>query len=125
MPITYEIDEPRAVVLTTATGILTDADILAHKSRLLHDPKFHAGMKELSDLRWIDRLDVTPEGIQAMLRHDAEHGTELHAHRMALVASEDVVYGMARMYQSQVERVVAGVGVFRDMNEAMAWLGIG
>lgn len=34
MPISHEIDETLGLVLTTATGVLTDSDILGLKDRL-------------------------------------------------------------------------------------------
>jgi hypothetical protein len=66
MPISYRIDEARALVLTTATGALTDADILGLKARLQVDPRWSPGMRELADVREIDRLDVTTEGVRRM-----------------------------------------------------------
>jgi hypothetical protein len=61
MPITYRIDQEHDVVWTTATGVLTDADLLAHKSRLINDADFKPGLRELSDVRAVDRLEVTPK----------------------------------------------------------------
>ena len=68
MPISYEIDSVRRLVLATATGVLTDEDVLQHKQRLAKDPDFRPGMRELSDVRAIERLidenfPLTPKGI--------------------------------------------------------------
>jgi hypothetical protein len=72
MPISYRIDDARGLVLTTATGALTDADILDLKARLASDPWWSPGMQELADVRGIDRLEVTTEGVsQLALRHSA------------------------------------------------------
>jgi hypothetical protein len=38
------------------------------------------------------------------------------------VASEDVVFGMARMYQMTTVESDSRVGVFRTIEEARAWL---
>ncbi len=122
MPISYHIDVERRLVLTRASGTLTDADVLALKTRLTQDPDFVPGMRELSDCRGIERLDVTPAGVRAMVQQDQRQGAD-GPHRLALVLSKDVAFGMARMYQS-----LAGsneqdhVGVFRDIDEAKAWL---
>ncbi len=44
-------------------------------------------------------------------------------HKLALVLSRDVAFGMARMYQSLTESNEQNhVGVFRDIDEAKAWL---
>jgi hypothetical protein len=75
MAIRYEIDAPRGIVLTTADGILTDDELLDHKRRLVEDPRFTPGMKELSDVRGVDQLEVTPEGIGRMVALDELHAT--------------------------------------------------
>jgi hypothetical protein len=125
MPIAYRIDQDRRLVLTRAWGVLTDADILDHKEHLAKDPHFQAPMVELSDLRSVERLDVTTEGVKAMVAHDAGNVDRVAGHRLALVVGSDEVFGMARMYGLRRGADGDGVGVFRDMAEAEAWLSVG
>jgi hypothetical protein len=122
MPISYRIDVERNLVLTTASGRLTDDDILQLKARLVRDPAFTPGMKELADIRNIDGLDVTPAGIQAMVQQDRNDSAHLASHKLAIVLSDDVAFGMARMYQTRTESSMGNVGVFRDIEEARTWL---
>ena len=124
MPISYRIDLRQNVIWTTVTGILTDCEILEHKQKILKDPDFRPGMRELSDVRKVERLDITSEGVQRFVAQDADD-TLLHRnHRIAIVAQEDVVFGMARMYAMMTENNLGDVMVFRDMKDAIAWLGI-
>jgi hypothetical protein len=125
MPITYRIDEAKGLVLTTATGALTDADILGLKARLAADPRWSPGMREQTDVRGIDRLEVTTEGVKRMVSWDAAAGPALRSYRLAIVAPRDEVYGMARMYQMLADSSVPNVGVFRDLAEAEQWLDVG
>jgi len=125
MPISYHIDRQFGVARTTARGVLTEEELLAHKRRLLDDPFFGSGMVELSDVRGIDRLDVTPHGIRQFVAQDAKDQRRLQDYKLAIVASEDVVYGMARMYQALTGDYVPHVAVFRDPAEAATWLGQG
>jgi hypothetical protein len=122
MPITYHIDPERRLVLTHASGILTDADLLAHKDRLARDAAFDPGMRQLSDLRAIQRLDVSAAGVRAMVDHDTANAPRRAGHRMALVVPTDDAFGMARMYQIMGRHEDGNVGVFRSMPEAEAWL---
>ena len=122
MPISYRIDVERNLVLTTASGTLTDDDVLQLKARLVRDPDFRPGMKELSDIRNITRLDVTADGIQAMVEQDQRDRAVVASHRLALVVSKDLDFGMARMYQTLTESTMKNVGVFRDIDKANAWL---
>jgi len=118
----YRIDPERALVLTQAWGVLTDSDILAHKEALLSDPAFGPHLSELSDVRRIERLDVTPAGVRAMVAHDATQSDRLGGHRLALLVDADAVFGMARMYQILGDRERDHVGVFRTEADATAWL---
>jgi hypothetical protein len=59
MPITYRIDTKQGLVLTAATGVLTDDELLEHKRALAADPTFSPGMRQLSDVRGVERLAVT------------------------------------------------------------------
>ena len=81
-------------------------------------------MVELLDLRSLERLDVTTEGIRQVAAHDADHMRSGLTHRLALVASEDAAFGMARMYQIQAEDHLLGLGVFRNPDDALIWLGV-
>jgi len=125
VPISYEIDDERGLVRTTATGTLTTADILGLKARLLADPRWSPEMRELADVRAINRLDVTPDGVWQMAGHDDAVGPAINSYRLAIVVPRDEVYGMARMYQMVTESVVPHVRVFRDLAEAETWLAAG
>jgi len=123
MPILYTVDTEAGVILTTASGRLTDEDVLGHKKTLLDDPRVAAGMSEISDVREVTELAVTPVGVRSFVSFDRASAPALPGHRLAIVASQDFVFGMARMYQmtgSEDDRV----GVFRCPDEAKAWLGL-
>ena len=99
MPISYRIDPEHNVILTMASGILTDDDILELKRRLTADPEFKDGMRELSDVRAVTDLRVTTRGVRSMVDQDAKQSSTLHSYKLAIVAGEDAVFGMARMYR--------------------------
>jgi len=123
MPITYRIESDRRLVLSTASGTLTNADLLAHKSRLASDPLFRSDLRELSDARGVERFEVTPEGVRALVSRDAALGAARMPQKLALVLSQDLAFGMARMYQGMRGSDNDGaVGVFRDIQEARIWL---
>lgn len=124
MPITYHIDCQHKLVRTHAVGVLTDEDILGHKRKLAEDPQFTAGMRELSDVRGVTDLQITSAGVRAMVNADASQASRLHDYRLAIVAGQEVVFGMARMYELLAEPHVPNVGVFRDYLDAARWLGL-
>lgn len=122
MPIQYEIDEKDGVVRTTATGRLTDDELMAHKRALLADPRFRGGMRELSDVRGVDELAVTPEGIANFASFDRAHTGVLEAHHLALLVPTEFVFGMGRMYEQRTDGNTGGVEIFRDEEAALSWL---
>ncbi|RJQ46129.1 MAG: hypothetical protein C4534_03215 [Gaiellales bacterium] len=124
MPIDYTIDRHEGLILTVAVGTLTDEDIVDMKRRLLADPDYDPGMKELSDIRGVDDFQVTAAGISRFVGIDEVKSEVVKDHLLAIVASRDVIYGMARMYQSQTQSFKPGVEIFRTMEEAREWLGL-
>ncbi|NNG17368.1 MAG: hypothetical protein HKM89_12890 [Gemmatimonadales bacterium] len=91
MPIVYTIDSDNGLVLTKATGILTDAEVAEHKRALMADPDFRPGMRELSDVRSVERLDITRDGVRRFAALDEIHSPQLGDYKLAMVASADVV----------------------------------
>jgi hypothetical protein len=122
MPISYRIDPEHSLVLTTASGVVSDEDVLAHKKALNVDPDYDPSMKELSDLRAVTELSVTTQGVAAMAGYDRDNPDTEGRHRLALVANESLVFGMARMYQLTTVESDSRVGVFRTIEEARTWL---
>lgn len=124
MPVSYRIDSPNGIVWTKVTGVLTDEQLLRHKEALLADPAFRAGMKEISDVRDVERLDVTREGIRRFASFDAVHSSHLSAHEIALLVSDDLTFGLGRMYGALTEGNIGGVKVFRCESEVRSWAGL-
>jgi hypothetical protein len=122
MPISYQLDLTRNLILTAASGVLTDDDVLTLKRQLATDPAVRAGMSELSDVRGVTDLQVTTQGVRRMVWHDARLEPNAPAPRIAIVATQDVIFGMARMYQQLASDARPEVGIFRDYNEALQWL---
>ena len=124
MPISYRIDREQNIVWTTASGILSDEDVLSHKRALVNDRAFTVDMRELSDVRAVTELRVTAAGVRAMVSLDATQAVKLKGHKLAIVTGQEVIFGMARMYQTLTEGNVSHVGVFKSHEEAATWLGI-
>jgi hypothetical protein len=123
MPITYQIDDERGVVLTVASGILTTGELIAHKEQLMNDPRFKSGIVELSDVRAIEKINVNGGDVRQFAEIDRTYEDRLKNYKLAIVASGDLVFGLARMYEMQTESHNPGVMVFRDVEKAKTWLG--
>jgi hypothetical protein len=125
VPITYDIDESAALVTLRFLGTVTDADLMTTFHLLYQDPRHRTGMGELTDLRSVERLEITGDGLQRLAEATSRllDGREF-SWKVAVVvpAASDVMYGLSRMYELLREGSPERVSVFRDVAEAEAWL---
>lgn len=124
MPFSYQIDTSRRVVVVKATGMLTNADMDALSQALAADGAYDRAWPVL-----VDATDVHAGGVDTRtILERASRVDRAPARRadgrVAISASADAVYGMARMFQMLTEGAGSEVGVFRTVAEAEEWLGI-
>ena len=121
MPANFIIDQQRAVVLSTGTGIFTYAEFLDHMARMSADPRFRPEFDQLVDCRAITLLDFTG----GQLRELAGRSIFSAQSRRAFVVSSDLQFGLSRMFAAYRELSGArGTMIFREMREALSWLNL-
>lgn len=121
MPISREPSQPSGVIRTVLSGAVTDAELLAYyRAPFFLD--FTGTWREIVDGRAITTYSITPDGQRQLARFASEHVDKLRGGRVAMVAATDVTFGMFRMWQLQRERLGYDVEVFRDLDEALAWV---
>jgi hypothetical protein len=109
------------VIRTVLTGRVTDDEILAY----YQSPVFleHAGRwLELVDGLGITEMAITAGGLWKLTQVVAARREMLRGGRVAMVAGSAAAYGMFRMWEMQRETMPYEVRVFRDRDEALAWL---
>lgn len=119
MPASYQIDKVRQLVISTASGFLTAADILGHQRRLVADPDFDPSCSQIVDCTAVTGIDLSPEDVRAVTA-----ATIFSAHsRRAVVVATDEQLGFARMFKMMREAAGEyGIRVFRDRAEALRWV---
>lgn len=120
MSTSYHIDMDLGVVYSTASGIVTDQELIEHQSALIKDPEFRPNMRQLLDTRAVSEIQVTPEGVRTI----ASHNPWRKGARRALVALNETAYGLGRMFELGRAHAEDEFRVFRTMDEARAWLGL-
>jgi hypothetical protein len=123
MPITYRIDERERLVVTTIRGRVDEAEVRAHAAASARDPRVHACSRALVDIA-ADVETSMDSGVVSELSMtsatDAPPGR-----KVAVVASTDSTYGLARVFQGFRMGTGGGeVQVFRTRAQAESWLGI-
>lgn len=98
------------------SGHLDDQALAALRARLLEDPRFDADQDLLVDLRQVETAEIST----AAVRRLAQEGAPRTARRVALVTELDMIFGLARMYQS-LRGPELDMEVFRKLADALEW----
>jgi len=120
MSIEYIINKERGIVFSKASGTMTDEATIVHRDQFSQDPLFKSSFWQLLDLTDVDDFQMTQKGIRIL----AERNPFSEGSRRAIVAGNDITYGMARMYQLLTDQHAHDLTVFKNMDEAKAWLGL-
>jgi hypothetical protein len=122
MPIVMRFDPIANRLLTTASGEVTFADLLEHLAA--EGREGHLGAAELFDARQATTNLTSAEVRQLVeqMRRKAAAGT---LGPTALVTTNDVAFGMARMYSLMSDTFDQRFTVFRSLTEAERWLNTG
>jgi hypothetical protein len=118
VPASYQIDKLRRLVVSTASGFLTAADILAHQRKLQVDADFDPACSQIVDCTAVTGIDLSPDDVRSVTA-----ATIFSPHsRRAVVVATDEQFGFARMFKMMREaQGEYGIRIFRDRNEALHW----
>jgi hypothetical protein len=117
-------NEELQLITIVASGVLTGAEVVEMRENMNADPRLGFGIRELVDVRDVTELRVNSADIDLFLSMDEVYGERVTSRMVAILATSDSTFGMARMYEMRSGRDDR-VSVFRDEAEARAWLGNG
>jgi hypothetical protein len=118
MPLSHAIDASRRLVITRASGHLTEEDMRFAQAMLHGDPGFRPSYRQLIDLRGVDSVGVS---VPAMARIAAASAFTPGVRR-AFVGTSEEQYDVARVFATLSEPHNQIVHVFRELMIAEAWL---
>ena len=124
MPLRYKIVEGKKLVYVIGTGMVTFYELMHHIEKLSQDPNYNAPMKKLIDYRQIKYLDLSMQEQEVFAQKKAEFNTSYIGEKCAIVVPTDVGFGIARIHGALMDDSNIDTMVFRDVNEALNWLGI-
>jgi hypothetical protein len=128
MPIDYLIDHDRRFVQARGRGILTDADVFGYQHEVWSRPEV-SGYDELVDLSEVEQIALPSVGrLRTLARLSATMDPSSPLSKLAIVAPEDLAFGLGRVYQAYREvndQSTKRVGVFRSLADALTFLGLG
>jgi hypothetical protein len=112
------------VVLATAKGILTDADLRAHLGTLTADTEVQPGFNELYDLREVREVEITTSSVEDVTGFIHEIEQHFKESKTAFVASDHNTAEVSYLYELLRTNVAATVRLFHDLTAAREWLGL-
>lgn len=121
MTITFSIDPERRRIETRITGALFDADPVHYLEALLDHPAYESGLSTLVLCEDVSVGAISNEGVARIASFARNADTRFKPPRVAVVASQPVVFGLVRMYQ-MLRNPPYDFRVFREEPEARAWL---
>ena len=114
-------------MIAVAYGVLTDEDVFNFQHTVWADPGV-AGYNELGDMTHVQDIAIPSiHRVRDLAMTAADMDTSEATSKFAIVAPEDLGYGLGRMFQAYREMEKQSrkeVGVFRTLGEAFVWLGI-
>jgi hypothetical protein len=115
------VDQNARLIRFTVSGTVETTEMLAALDDALRQLEPGRPYDVLSDHRELVRA-VTPEQIRALMGALSVGGQAIQGGRCGVVVSTDASYGMMRLMAVHAEAVGIKVGVFRKLEEAVAFI---
>lgn len=125
MSVTYDIFPGRGFMIVWYAGRISVDDSMRVFSDSTRDPRWEPGLPVLVDASEATDIDINFNQMLGMSHRKQAVIAQGPRTRIGFWAPHDLAYGVARMYASLNEGdACQEIGVFRDRDEAMAFLGI-
>lgn len=125
MPLSYRVDHARRLVIVVAHGSIKPDDMVRYQKKVWSSPEV-AGYAELVDMTEVEMIgDASSQRMDALAQLSASMDQPGKAAKFAIVAPQDEIFGLGRMYEAYRESMPGStkrVAVFRNQEDAMAWL---
>src|SRR5262245_56330965 len=121
MPITYEIDPGRRLIVTKCVGATALTEVLQHFEQLINDPACPPVLNVLLDLT---EMTAVPDSgqLHAAATATAEASRHVQFDHCAIVAASEPTRGLAMVWQMFAQQSFRAAETSRTAEEARAWL---
>ena len=120
MPTTAHVDPHTGIAHYSATGDMTRDEVISIITQVYGDPAFRSPWHSMWDLSGA-RPMFTADELREVAAYVRAH-RPVDAGRIAIVATEDLAFGMSRMYEVFASDLKVETRVFRDSELARQWL---
>lgn len=124
MSFRYKIFHDRKLVYVTATRKPTFDEQLQHFDLLAREPGYVSPMKKLVDLRKTGQIGLSNLEITRMVEKLAAYKEKFKDEQTAVVVSNDLDFGLSRMFSANMEPYGMDLNVFRTIEAALRCLDV-
>jgi hypothetical protein len=121
MPTKLKIDPKARIVYSTLSGDIETEDLIRQVAAIRAHPQFNPEFNELIDLTAVTSFNVSSDDVHRLAGRDSSFSPS--AERV-LVAGQDLVFGLARMFQTFSAERRPRFTVVRSLSEAYCQLGL-
>lgn len=121
MPSHFEFDFEHKILLLVLEGEVGNAEILASNSKTAEQVNRLQPSGIIADVSGVTKADVSSEVIGSTARRPGPHTPEA---ALFIVAPQEHLFGMARMYEMVGSRTRPNLRIVRTREEALAGLGV-
>jgi len=123
MHVTTSINKKDNLRIHKVTGSILFDELMDELKAIYTQPDFNPEMNTLWDLCDADVSSFPSDQVQHIQSFVSQYWGGSGKSRSALIVSDDVAYGLSRMYEILSEGKTAGkIMVFRDYEEASNWV---
>lgn len=117
------IDRKLGFIKARLSGRQTRETLEAAFNELAQDPDFDSSLNRLWDMRKAELAGLTVDDVRFIQAFILERPQYAGTARVALLVSKEVDYGIGNMFRLMSEESLpVDVRVFRDLDQAVAWV---
>jgi hypothetical protein len=121
VPVSYRYDDFTNRLTTRCEGAVTQAEVVEHFRQLGRDARLRPNCDVLLDLTFQTRLPTADQMNDVAAVMEDMHEL-MPFGRCAVIAPEDLAYGLGRMFQGFAWPMFTGMRIFRNQADAVTWL---
>ncbi len=122
MPIQLIYDTDGIDVIIRGSGIV-NADELQHSNEQIYSgDRVHKLRSQMFDFTGVSKFDLSTADMDMLAEQDKAAASKSPNLVIAIVGSDDLMFGLAKMWEVFVSEASLKANVFRTITEACAWL---
>lgn len=122
MSITMKIFPERKLGVIKGRGEVSAEEMIRGDLELYNHPDWRNGFNILCDFTEIDQIHLAQVDISRLIESNKIHNPLFNQSKLAVAAAKDLVFGLARMWDTLADDLTMKRAVFRSVDEAMEWL---